>query len=67
MAKPCAQIAALDIDPQMILDDGEFWAAVIVGDGTYMAIWIDEDGLMHKAVRKSGSGAIKLARDSWGR
>ncbi len=61
------QIASVVTDAEMVLDGEERWVALVVGDGTYLAAWVDEDGVLHTAFRKSASGAIKLASSSWGR
>jgi hypothetical protein len=62
-----AQIARLVTDEEMVLEGDEFWVVLIVGDGTYLAACVDEDGVLHTAIRKTRSGAIKLASNSWGR
>lgn len=64
-----AQIAAMVTDDEMILDsdsDGH-WAAMLNVDGTYLALWVDENGVLHAVSRASAKSAIKLARESWGR
>ena len=62
-----AQISALVTDDERVLDGDRFWVALVVGDGTYLAAWVDEDGVLKTASHKSPSGAIKLASSSWGR
>ena len=61
------QISLLVTDEETILDGEEHWVVLVVGDGTYLAVWIDENGTLHTAQRKTVSGAIRLASESWGR
>jgi len=62
-----AEIARLVTDEERVLEGEAHWVALIVGDGTYLAAWVDEDGVLRTAIRKTASGAIKLASNSWGR
>lgn len=61
------KIAALVTDEELVLDGDNFWVVIVVGDGTFLAAWVDKDGALHTASRKSAAGAIKLASGSWGR
>lgn len=62
-----AKIQALVKDEGLVLEGGEHWVALMVGDGTYLAVWMDENGDLQTASRKTQQGAIKLASGSWGR
>jgi len=60
------KIAALIKDEEMVVDSGNFWV-VLIAVGGFLAAWIDENGKLCTAERKSQNGAIKLASGSWGR
>lgn len=54
-------------DEELILDGGEHWVALVVEDGTYLAAWVDEGGIVRTRAYKSASRAVKRADSSWGR
>lgn len=60
------QIARLVTDEESVIDGEEHWVVLVVDNG-YLAAWIDENGTLRTARRKSSSGAIRLANESWGR
>lgn len=56
------------VDEDLVLDCGEHWIVVFAGGpDTYLAAWVDEDGEVRTALRKSLRAAVKLAERSWGR
>lgn len=56
------------VDEDLVLDCGEHWIVVFTGvPGAYLAAWVDEDGEVRTASRKSLAAAVKLASSSWGR
>lgn len=51
---------------ETIIDGERFWVAFVNEAGTYTAAWINEDGELRTATRKSAAGAVRLAMKSWG-
>jgi hypothetical protein len=59
-------IAALVTDEEFVEGGAEFWVVLDARDGTYLAAWVDEDGALKTATRKTASSALKLASSKWG-
>lgn len=61
------RIQPLVTDEERVIAGDEHWVVLYRADMTYLAVWVDEVGELHTAVRKTANGAIKLASNSWGR
>ena len=67
-----AQLAALVPNEDYLLAGEQFWCVVYTppkpfsGDPPYLAAWLDENGDLRTATRKTEAAAIKLAQSSWG-
>lgn len=60
-----APLAAF-VKDKTVLDGDRFWVVTMVGDGTYLAAWVDGEGLLVTRPRRSVAGAVKLAKGRWG-
>lgn len=57
----------LIIDDESVIVGEEFWIVIFDPARGYLAAWVDENGDVHTAIRKTVKGAANLADRSWGR